>query len=144
MVQRFREVSPWRLDVWLLLVLWMLGRATRSAPGNLAGRSGRLFLCLNGSGRRRFLAAGRGRRDAGARRRAAVADQHGDHDRALFRDLLAGRASFDEAFASGQIDWFGADADRDLFKRIVAIPSDRRDMAAAGAAPPRSLRRAGG
>ena len=32
-VQRFREVSPWRLDVWLLLVLWMLSRATRSAAG---------------------------------------------------------------------------------------------------------------
>ena len=80
-VQHFRDVSPWRLDVWLLLVLWMLGRATRNAPGSLAGRSGRLFLCLNGSGRRRFLADGRGRHDAGARRGAAVADQHGDDDR---------------------------------------------------------------
>jgi hypothetical protein len=43
----------------------------------------------------------------------------------LFRDILAGRISFDDAMASGQIDWFGADADRDLLKRIVAIPSLR-------------------
>jgi hypothetical protein len=122
-VQRFREVSPWRLDVKLLLVLWMLGRATRKAPGGLAGRSGRLFLCLNGSVGGDFslvVEDGRMRVRAGTlpspTSTVTIAAT-------LFRDLLAGRVSFDEAFAVGQVDWFGVDADRDLFKRILAIPS---------------------
>ncbi len=41
---------------------------------------------------------------------------------ALFRELLAGHTAFDDAFAAGQIDWFGTDADHDLFRRILAIP----------------------
>ena len=118
-VQRFREVSPWRLDVWLLLVLWMLGRATRGAAGSLAGRSGRLFLCLNGSVAGDFsllVENGALRVRAGA---PASPTSTVTMTAALFRDLLAGRASLDEAFATGQIDWFGPEADRDLFRRIV-------------------------
>jgi UDP-glucose 4-epimerase len=124
-VQQFRAVSPWRLDVWLLLVLWMLGRTTRNAPGSLVGRSGRLFLCLNG------LVAGDFSlivEDGTMRARAGAPPSPTSTvtmTATLFRDLLAGRISFDDAMASGQIDWFGADADRDLLKRIVAIPSLR-------------------
>jgi len=124
-VQQFRAVSPWRLDVWLLLVLWMLGRATRKAPGNLAGRSGRLFLCLNGPVAGDFsliVEDGTMRARAGA---PPAPTSTVTMTATLFRDLLAGRASFDDAVASGEIDWFGADADRDLLKRIVAIPSLR-------------------
>jgi UDP-glucose 4-epimerase len=127
-VQRFREVSPWRLDVKLLLVLWMLGRATRSAPGSLAGRSGRLFLCLNGPVGGDFslvVEDGRMKVRAGA---LSSPTSTVTMAASLFRDLLAGRASFDEAFAVGQVDWFGMDADRDLFKRILAIPSARESQ----------------
>jgi nucleoside-diphosphate-sugar epimerase len=124
-VQQFRAVSPWRLDVWLLVALWMLGRATRHASGSLAGRSGRLFLCLNGPVAGDFsLIVNDGR----MRVRAGVPPfptSTVTMTAALFRDLLAGRASFDDAIGSGQIDWFGADADRDLLKRIVAMPTQR-------------------
>jgi hypothetical protein len=122
-VQRFREVSPWRLDVWLLLVLWMLGRATRGAAGNLAGRSGRLFLCLNGSVAGDFsllVENGALRVRAGA---PALPTSTVTMTAASFRELLAGCVSLDEAFAAGQIDWFGPETDRDLFRRIVAIPA---------------------
>jgi nucleoside-diphosphate-sugar epimerase len=121
-VQHFRETSPWRLDVRLLLVLWMLGRATRNAPGSLAGRSGRLFLCLNGSVAGDFallVEAGRMTVRAGA---PSLPTSTVTMTAALFRDLLAGRASFDDAVAAGLVDWFGPDADRELFKRIVTIP----------------------
>jgi UDP-glucose 4-epimerase len=128
-VQQFRAVSPWRLDVWLLAALWMLGRATRHAPGNLAGRSGRLFLCLNGPVAGDFsliVEDGKMRARAGA---PPSPTSTVTMTATLFRDLLAGRASFDDALASGQIDWFGADHDRDLLKRIVAIPTMRESAA---------------
>lgn len=124
-VQRFREVSPWRLDVWLLLVLWMLGRATHGGAGLLAGRSGRLFLCLNGSVAGDFsllVENGVLRVRAGA---PAMPTSTVTMTAAQFRDLLAGRASLDDAFASGQIDWFGPEADRELFRKIVGIPTSR-------------------
>jgi nucleoside-diphosphate-sugar epimerase len=124
-VERFRAVSPWRLDVWLLVVLWMLARATRHAPGCLAGRSGRLFLCLNGPVAGDFsliVEDGKMRARAGAPPRPTSTVTM---TATLFRDLLAGRAAFDDAMASGDIDWFGAEADRDLLKRIVAIPTQR-------------------
>jgi nucleoside-diphosphate-sugar epimerase len=124
-VEQFRAVSPWRLDVWLLVALWMLGRATQDAAGSLAGRSGRLFLCLNGPVAGDFsliVEDGKMRVRAGA---PPSPTSTATMTAALFRDLLAGRASFDDALASGQIDWFGADADRDLLKRIVAIPTMR-------------------
>ena len=124
-VQRFREVSPWRLDVWLLLVLWMLGRATHGAASPLAGRSGRLFLCLNGSVAGDFSLVV----DNGALRVRAGAPSLPTSTvtmtATLLRDLLAGRASLDDAFASGQIDWFGPEADRELFRTIVSIPTGR-------------------
>jgi UDP-glucose 4-epimerase len=122
-VQHFREVSPWRLDVRLLLVLWMLGRATRNAPGGLAGKSGRLFLRLNGSVAGDFsllVEDGQLRVRASAPTSPTSTVTMTD---ALFRDLLAGRALLDDTFAAGEIDWFGPEADRDLFRRIVALPS---------------------
>jgi nucleoside-diphosphate-sugar epimerase len=121
-VERFRDVSPWRLDVRLLLVLWMLGRATRHAPGTLSGRSGRLFLCLNGPVAGDFsllVEDGRLKVRAGA---PCLPTSMVTMTATLFRDLLAGRATFDDAAAAGQIDWFGLEADRDLFKRILALP----------------------
>lgn len=124
-VERFREISPWRLDVRLLLVLWMLGRATRDGAGHLAGRSGRLFLLLNGPVAGDFaliVEQGTMRARAGAPSSPTSTVTMTD---VLLRDLLAGRVSFDEAMASGQIDWFGADADRDLFRRIVAMATQR-------------------
>lgn len=124
-VERFREVSPWRLDVRLLLVLWMLGRATRKAAGQLAGRSGRLFLLLNGPVAGDFsliVEDGRMRARAGA---LSSPTSTVTMTALLLHDLLAGRISFDEAMVSGQIDWFGADVDRDLFRRIVAMATER-------------------
>lgn len=121
-VEHFREVSPWRLDVRLLLVLWMLGRATRTSPEALSGRSGRLFLCLNGPVAGDFsLAVENGRMKVGAGA-PSLPTSTVTMTATLFRDLLAGRAAFDDAFAAGRIDWFGAEGDRDLFKRILAIP----------------------
>jgi len=120
-MQRFRELSPWRLDVRLLMVLWMLGRATKNADGRLAGRSGRISLCLNGSVGGDFsliVEEGRLRARAGA---SPSPTSIVTMTATLFRDLLAGRTSFDEAMASGQIDWFGTDADRELLGRIIAL-----------------------
>lgn len=128
-IQRFREVSPWRLDVWLLLVLWMLARATRGAASPLAGRSGRLFLCLNGPVGGDFslmVENGVLHVRAGI---LALPTSTVTMTATLFRDLLAGRTSLDQAFASGQIDWFGADADRELFRTIVGIPAGSRSGA---------------
>lgn len=124
-VERFREVSPWRLDVRLLLVLWTLGRTTRNGESPLGGRSGRLFLLLNGSVAGDFsLIVEDGRMRAGAGAPYSPTSTV-TMTASLFRDLLAGRASFDDAFASGQIDWFGADADRDLLRRVVAMAAQR-------------------
>lgn len=122
-VRQFRAVSPWRLDLWLLVVLWMLGRATRSGQGSLAGRSGRLFLCLNGpvAGDLSLIVEdGKLRARAGA---PASPTSTVTMTGALFRDLLAGRASFDEALAADRIDWFGVEEDRDLLKRVLAVPA---------------------
>jgi UDP-glucose 4-epimerase len=124
-VERFREVSPWRLDVWLLLVLWMLSRATRSAASPLAGRSGRMFLCLNGPVAGDFsllVENGTLRVRAGA---PSLPTSTVTMTATLFRDLLAGRASLDDAFASGKIDWFGPESDRELFRKIVGLPAGR-------------------
>jgi nucleoside-diphosphate-sugar epimerase len=132
-VDRFRAVAPRRPDLRLLLVLWMLGRATRSAGGNLAGRSGRIGLRLNGRVAGDFslvVEGGKMRVRLGALSSpTSTVTMMGD----LFRDLLAGRASFEEAMSSGQIDWFGAD-DRDLFRRIIALAAPRERSGWRGAA----------
>ncbi len=120
-VDRFRAVSPWRLDVRLLLVLWMLGRATQRSPKILAGRSCRLFLCLNGPVAGDFtliVKDGTMRARAGA---PSLPTSTVTMTAELFRELLAGRTSLDAAMASGQIDWFGAEADRGSLKQIVAM-----------------------
>jgi hypothetical protein len=133
-VDRFRSTAPRRSDLRLLVVLWMLGRATHSAGGHLAGRSGRLSLRLNGRVAGDFslvVEQGTMRVRFGALSSpSSTITKTAD----LFLDLLGGRASFDEAMVSGQIDWFGADADRDLFRRIVALSASRERNGWRGAA----------
>ena len=114
----------------MLLILWTLSALTRPAQSSLAERSARLFLCLNGPVAGDFALLvhdGRIIVRAGAPSSPTSTAIMTD---ALFRDLLAGRTTIDQAFASDLIEWSGSAADRDLFRQIVTIlrggqPSDR-------------------
>lgn len=121
LIDHFRAVSPWRLDVGLLAILWALSRITRGAQRRLTGHSTRLFLCLNGPVAGDFsmlLQNGQIKVGAGAPSRPTSTITMTD---GLFRDLLAGRITIDAAFTSGLIDCLGVDSDRELFKQIITI-----------------------
>jgi len=124
-IERFRAIAPWRLDLTLLFALWMLSKITRAAQGDLGSGSTRYFLCLNGSVAGDFsLLVDQGSISirAGAPTSASSTATMTDE---LFRDLVSGRAAIEAAFESGLIDWFGPAGEQDLLRKVLLILGGR-------------------